>query len=216
MKNITPDLIPHEEFHKGAWATSEDGVKWYYFIKGKQNNGNITNKEFSSSLDKELRPLANLLHKNGIKTSPSCAGHFSPKIYFEKIWDGLKSHEEKIKGDGLKLIDPEANKHTIFKDSNYKIPWSKGVFLEKSQEYQKKGVIGVYKNSLKKSFIDWIKNHKIDNFSIKENDGIIFFITSPKNKKELENVWKNVYIYIDKYFKNLNEIKQIVRKNLFI
>lgn len=223
MKNfkITADLVPQENFHRGCWVKSDDEVKWYYYIDGKSNSGNIESDDFINTVDKELKPIVNLLHKNNIKTSPSCAGHFAKKKYFYDIWNGLKNHEDKIKTKGIILKDPENNNTINFKDINYSLPWIKRDFVEKAYEYQKKGVIGFYKsNSNSKKFCNWLSNtyskscdEKINIKQI-EKDNIVLLITNPDDKKELEIIWKKILKDFSDYFNMINEIKTIIRNVL--
>src|SRR5215213_6746561 len=104
--SITPALIPHSEFHTGRWLLPVERPGWYYFQK-KKSHHTITNKDFLKSVDKPLRKVVRLLHKKGIKTTPSCSGHHISERNLEKIYLALEKDKEDIRNGGLQLKDIE-------------------------------------------------------------------------------------------------------------
>src|SRR5215510_7778426 len=139
---VTPALIPHNEFHTGAWLLPATRPEWYYFME-KKNQNTIANKNFLKSVDKPLRELVKYLHKKGIKTTPSCSGHHISERNLEKVYSGLEKDREEIRNGGLQLKDIESGRMYLYKDSGFDLPWSKEIFLEKVTEYQQNGIIGL-------------------------------------------------------------------------
>jgi hypothetical protein len=78
---ITPELIPHSEFHTGCWLQNANKPGWYYFMKRKNANV-IINDLFIETVDEPLRELVTFLHSRNIKTTPSCSGHYISEIAF--------------------------------------------------------------------------------------------------------------------------------------
>src|SRR5215510_414118 len=139
---VTPALIPHNEFHTGAWLLPATRPEWYYFME-KKNQNTIANKNFLKSVDKPLRELVKWLHKKGIKTTPSCAGHHISERNLEKIYTDLQKDGEAIRNGGLQLKDIETGRLYLYRNSRYNLPWNKQNFLDEVIVYQKSGVIGL-------------------------------------------------------------------------
>jgi len=211
--NLTPDFIPHKDFHKGSWLKAKGG-KWYYFMYGDENEGEIENKWFDNTLDPEIKSLVKLFHDNDIKTSPSCAGHFSKAEYFEDIWDSLDKEKDKINSDGLKLYDSENNEEYMFKDEEYDLPWSKNEFVDRALEYQKKGVLGIFKDRVKDSTLSSIKKIKSDDLEIKDEGDLILFMVNSDDQESMENTWGDLESQVESVLNNLSEIRRQVRKVL--
>src|SRR5436190_22861786 len=146
---VTPALIPHADFHTGIWLLPLKRPEWYYFMNKKSRN-TITNKKFLKSVDKPLQSLVKLLHKKGIKTTPSCSGHHISERNLEKIYSGLEEDRQDIRNEGLPLKDIETGKLYLYRNDNYNLPWSKEIFLNELLEYQKTGVIGLRLGNKKK------------------------------------------------------------------
>lgn len=211
--NLTPEFIPHEDFHRGSWLKAK-GSNWYYFLRGEDNEGEISNKWFDNTLDPEIKSLVKLFHDNDIKTSPSCAGHFSKANYFEDIWDQLDREKEKINSDGLKLYDSENNDETIFKDKKYDLPWGKKEFVNKAMEYQKKGVLGIFKDDAKESVISKIKKIDIPNLEIQDKSDVLLFIVDSEDDESMKNTWADLENQIESILNNLSEIRKHIRSVL--
>ncbi|MCE9540415.1 MAG: hypothetical protein K8R85_14540 [Bacteroidetes bacterium] len=185
---ITPDFIPHNKFHKGSWLLPIKRPNWYYF-KEQKNRNIITNSDFSKNVDGPLKELVNYLHKKGIKTTPSCAGHHIHEKNFEKIYDSLKQDKKDICKNGLVLEDSESGKIYIYKNKKYQLPWSKKIFLKGVMLYQQKGVIGIKLRN--KKLRKKILKLNISEVKIKEKDSILFIFTANKNGNNLSN-WKKI------------------------
>ncbi len=187
---ITPDFIPETEFHTGKWLLPIKRPSWYYFWK-KRNPNIITNNLFLESVDEPLRELVKFLHKKGIRTTPSCAGHHKSERNFEKIFASLEEDKEDIKGNGFELTDVETGKHHLYKNKRYKLPWDKETFLEKAVNYQQDGVIGL-KMGNRKKLKHKILELKIDGATISQKDGIVFIHTHEANGGDIKEIWKRI------------------------
>jgi len=183
---ISPELIPHTQFHKGIWLLSSSRPHWYYFMKKCRHN-KITNKYFLKSVDKPLKELVRFLHHKGIKTTPSCSGHHKGEKSFRKIYNALKKDKVQIRNGGLKLRDIETGKNYLYRDKDYMLPWNRETFLQDVLSYQKKGIIGIITGNKLKAKRK-ILNLKIDGATIREKNSIILIST----KEENPQVWKKI------------------------
>jgi hypothetical protein len=197
---ITPDLIPHKNFHKGKWLLPIKRPNWYYFKKGKNKN-TISNTSFLHSIDKPLKELVKFLHKKGIKTTPSCAGHHISEKNFEKIYTSLKKDKKDIRKNGLLFKDCETGKIYIYKNKNYILPWTKKKFLSNVMNYQKQGVIGLKLKN--KKWKEEILNLNIPNVKIKERDFILLFFVNNKSGNNSDK-WKKI----------TKKVKRIIKEKL--
>ena len=187
---ITPELIPHSEFHTGIWLLSPNRPDWYYFLK-KRNHNSIRDKRFLSSVDRPLRKLVRFLHTRGIKTTPSCSGHHIRERSLEKIYDALEKDSQEIRSIGLNLKDVETGQIYFYNDKKYQLPWSREEFVEKVSVYQQKGVIGLRPGKRKKVKKQLLKL-QIDGATFRERDGVIFIFTNEDNKGDNRKTWKQI------------------------
>lgn len=185
MKLLT-HLIPHTDFHKGIWLSNEN-VPWYFFLKTKRENKIPNSPSFYGSVDDCLIPIVKKLHNNNIPTTPSCAGHFENRKYYSEIYDLLKIFEENLK-TGEILHDDENDRQFYYENKNYTLPWSKNIFLDKINDYQKNGVIGFSDNNGK-----IFKRLKNKGYSKLFDNGITIITIKPKNISDMEKSWKVVY-----------------------
>jgi hypothetical protein len=186
---ITPDLIPHNSFHKGAWLLSLEKPDWYYFLP-KKNTDTINNKGFLKTVDRPLRSLVRYLHRKGIKTTPSCSGHHFSERNLEKIYDNLEQDKAAIQDGGLQLKDVETGKIYLFSDKNYSLPWSRTEFIDQLTIYQQKGVIGIKLGNSKKAKRELLKL-SIRGAIVEEEDNIIFIFAKGENGNNT-SIWKKV------------------------
>ena len=172
------DLIPHKDFHKGYWFKSQLS-NWYYFREEKRSF--IVKKGFNyNSLDEQLVHLVRKLHKNGHKTTPSCAGHFFTEEYFKEVYKKIKIEEYIINNLGLELYNIETKQKEIFKDRGYSFPYTEESFIHEAIPYSKKGVLGILGD------FSYIVNTK--NYTVEYKDGITFFFTENGSQK----VWNQI------------------------
>lgn len=186
LEKASPDFVPHETFHKYSWVKPEKS-QWYYSIKRDSPIEIPRSRKFYESLDSPLRESVEILHRKGIPTTPSCSGHFNPDSFYNKIYRDLCSDEEKIRDEGIRLKDPETNNSYIYKNPNYRIPWDQKSFMEISREHGKRGIIGIVDPSgeIQRCLLESPGKE----CQITRNGNLTFFITSPKNEKELNSSW---------------------------
>jgi len=183
---ISPAFIPHEQFHEGIWLQSVERPHWYYFMKMKNTN-DITNKHFPESVDAALKELVGFLHERGIKTTPSCSGHHRSEKNFEKVYDDLEKDKEDIRNKGLQFKDVETQKIYSYRNSRYKLPWTREHFLDVVVSYQEKGVLGIRYDGAGK---ERILQLNIPRVKIVEKDSIIFIHTHEETTEDIAARWK--------------------------
>jgi hypothetical protein len=189
-KEITPELIPHSEFHSGSWLLSVKRPDWYYFMR-KKNYNTINNEKFITTVDKPLRRLVRYLHKRGIKTTPSCSGHHIRERSLEKIYDSLENDAKDIRNTMLILKDVETDHYYFYSDESYSLPWTKEEFIDQVSVYQQKGVLGIRLGNRKK-MRNALLNMKIEGARIEERDAIVFFFTDEDNQGDNRHLWKRI------------------------
>jgi len=191
MKNIhseiTPDFIPHTEFHTGKWLLAPSSC-WYYFLKT-PNENIISNRHFLESVDEPLKELVDFLHSKEIQTTPSCSGHHFSEKNFELVYDCLEKDKEKIRNGGLKLTDIETKQEFLFKNADYNLPWGKEEFLNEAKSYQQKGILGI-KLAVRKDEIQKILKLKFDGVKIWESDLIVFIYVNGYTTGSNRETWK--------------------------
>jgi hypothetical protein len=187
--NISPQLLPHSEFHKVTWLRSVERPSWYYYKKQRTNSA-ICNKHFLSSVDEPLCELVSLLHKKGIKTTPSCSGHHIKERNLEKIFANLQEDASIINTSGIHMTDVESGESQHYKDKYYRLPWDKYDFVKELSEYQHKGVLGLrIEDEMLKSYV---KELQFNGVRVKEDEGIVFIFTNEENAFDIRAIWKAV------------------------
>jgi len=194
---ISPELIPHTQFHTGAWLLSVERPDWYYFRK-KSKPSKITNKRFLKTIDRPLRSLVSFLHSKGIKTTPSCSGHHFSERNLEKMYDNLEADRDAIQTRGLQLKDVETGKTYFFRDKNYSLPWSREEFISQVTTYQKKGVLGL-RLGKHKNIMQHLLKLNVNGASIKKDKGIILFFTDNETGDNTK-AWKKITKEVKRVF----------------
>jgi hypothetical protein len=187
---ITPELIPHTKFHTGTWLRSSGQAGWYYFVK-KRNRNVITSKNFLASVDEPLRELVNFLHKKGIRTTPSCAGHFLNEKDIEKVYRSLIRDGLKIRNGGLKLKDMQTGEEYCYREKTYTLPWNKTDFTKRLNKYQHRGVLGIRlgnRKKMKSAFLELTTK----GFNIIERGPLILILTKEKHPGDNKKKWKEI------------------------
>jgi hypothetical protein len=185
----TPDFIPHEQFHKGLWLLPVISRSWYYYFPHSRKKVVIHNETvFLETVDEELRGLVGFLHKKGVQTTPSCAGHFYDSGYFAAHFDAIRNDAENIKNGGLLMQDVESGEYYFFKNHDYVLPWNKNEFTRYAYNYQKTGVLGIVDSERqeKLSFIH------IPGMKIKTDHGTTIFLVKTENGSTQKEVWREV------------------------
>ena len=187
---ITAALIPHNRFHTGIWLLAKGNPSWYYFKK-KKNKNQIYNSFFYKTLDKPLRKLVRILHKNGIITTPSCSGHHISERDLLMIYKNLKKDEQLIRTEGLTFTDVETSTEYYYYSKNYRLPWSRKAFLETVAIYQQKGVLGLRLGSRRK-IKDRICQMKIDGVTVEDMGSLVLILVNDGNAGNNKDVWAKI------------------------
>lgn len=197
--NISAGLIPHKEFHNGIWLRSGSESGWHYFLK-KKNNNLITNKNFLKSVDAPLQELVRFLHKNGIKTTPSCSGHCYKKSDLNDIYRSIESEGDKIRRNGIELMDIESGKKIFYSDDEYTLPWNKKEFVDQLHDYQQNGIIGV-RPGADKTFAKRLMEIDLPQIEVDRSGPVILLSTTGNGKNDNAAIWDKV----------TRELKKIVK-----
>ena len=187
---ITPELIPHENFHTGIWLQTVERPSWYYFRK-QVNRNDIINPDFMQSVDEPLKELVAFLQKRGIKTTPSCSGHHKSLRSLETIYKELEEDGYFIKNGGVKLKNIETGDEYFYKNENYAQPWTKRDFLQKLMTYQRNGVLGIRAGKLKR-IKERLLNLKIRNARVLEKDHVLLFLTESRSQADILGTWQEI------------------------
>lgn len=188
---ISPELIPHTDFHTGVWLQSAERASWYYFKK-QRNPNTITNKDFIKSVDEPLKELVKFLHRKGIKTTPSCSGHHISERDLEKIYNELLEDSLIIKSRGLNFKDIETGRLYFCRDKNYVLPWKKENFLKRVEIYQQKGVLGLRLGNRKKVKTLLVENLKENGVKVVEKDSTLFIFTEADRQDIIKTTWRKI------------------------
>lgn len=187
---VSPDFVPHEDFHKYKWLLPKGKKsKWYY---AKESNGiyQVPNaKDFLDTVDPEIREAVNRLHEMGMPTTPSCSGHFLNEGYYGQIHDDLIQECQTINTDGMEFIDPESGESHYVKDPGYKVPWNRSSFIERGMSHGHMGTIGVYDPSGK--LVAKLSEQMPECAQIMEDGNLMLFVTNPKTEEEMMETWKS-------------------------
>jgi hypothetical protein len=187
---ITPEIIQHDQFHKGTWFLPVNRPVWYYFMKSRNKNI-IRNRTFLKTVDEPVRELVRFLHSKGFKTTPSCAGHYHARDQYEKIFNSLKKDEKEIKNGGLKLKQVESGETFIYKENGYSLPFDKAAFIKEVRAIQRNGLIGIrFGNNrrIKRK----VMQLDIEGVRIEDRDGVVCIHTSETNPRSNEWIWKKI------------------------
>lgn len=188
---ITPDFIPHKNFHLGSWLIEKDNPSWYYFHPKRDLKNFNYSKNFYETLDKPLREVVKFLHQNNVDTTPSCAGHFYPKEIFRETYGSLKGNEKNIRGKGLILQNPETGEFFKYRNSDYVLPWDEETFVDRAMGHQTKGCLGLKPQDNKLS--KHLTSKPISGFKtyFDRDNNIVIFVTDSNSVEEKNDKWNN-------------------------
>lgn len=187
---ISPALIPHDQFHLGIWLVSVENPCWYYFMKRKNTNI-ISNDSFLESVDPPLQKLVQFLHEQGIRTTPSCSGHYKNIGEYKEIYAALRNDLQKIQHHGLALKDIETGRIYFYRNKHYRLPWVESIFIRQVMSYQQRGIIGIrLKNRVKiKQKILALDEQGICTM---EKDHIIMILVEQENREKNLAAWNKI------------------------
>jgi hypothetical protein len=200
--HITASLIPHSQFHTGAWLIPVDNPSWYYFMK-KKNTNLISNDSFMESVDQPLKRIVKFLHDQKIRTTPSCSGHYRNKEEYKKTYNALENDKQIIRQEGLKLKDIETGKTYTYKNDVYQLPWKEEEFLQKIMSYQHKGVLGMrlgHRRKIKEMILDL----KLKDVTIEQKDQVVLIEIEKSNAAENIATWRSITNNIENIFSASN------------
>lgn len=141
LTGLRADLVPHREWAISRWFYANP--IWYYHRRSAVHEIRPTGK-FYQLVDPDLRDVCRLLNDAGIRTTPSCQGHSYPKEHFERIWQEMQREEPLIRGQGLVVKDCENEQPSLFRESDYRMPWpSFDDFYREAGAHQNLGYLGL-------------------------------------------------------------------------
>ena len=190
---IDPNLVPHENFHKGYWLNIKEPTPWYYFFRTDRSFEIPSDSRFYSTLDKSLVNTVELLHSLGIPTTPSCAGHFYGADRYVEVYKKLQLNAEKITTKGVILENSETSTKYFYRNASYKLPWDVDSFVDKSLNYQTKGVLGFLDPAMELSDL------LLSKYQTRHDQGITLVFETSDNPEEKNLRWKELYEMLASY-----------------
>ena len=140
IRGLRADLIPTHDWPLRQWFQGD----CRYYHGPRRQLPPLGDPKFYRLLDPDLRPLCRLLIEAGLRTTPSCQGHFHPTHRFRRTWDQLHRERNAISGRGLVVRDAEAGQEYLFRDPAYRIPWPDfASFCAQSSADQNSGYLGI-------------------------------------------------------------------------
>jgi len=138
---LQADLVPHRQWALRRWFYANP--IWYYH-RPSATHEICPQGKFYQLVDEDLREICRLLNDAGLRTTPSCQGHFYPRQRFERIWDELRKEEPQIRGEGLIVKDSENQQQYLFQNRGYRNPWPNfEAFYKEASAHQNVGYLGV-------------------------------------------------------------------------
>lgn len=184
-------LIPHEVFHKYDWYLSEHS-NWYFHKYSDNVNIITTGNKFIESVDDLLKPIINVLHDKGVRTTASCSGHFYSRDEYVKIFFQLEMIEQLIKTTGVEFTNIETGETLFIYNPEYKrLQYvDQETFVDKVIEYAKVGILGLKDSS--SYFFNKFKEANLLNIELLHQDKYTFIKTTPKDFNECTHLWTEV------------------------
>ncbi len=146
IAGLSARLIAPRLFPTRRWFASTP--LWYYHaprrVSGRRRDTLRVDARFFARVDPELVGACRLLLAAGLRTTPSCQGHFYPRPFFAAVWDDLVRERRAIRGDGLVVVDAESHERVVFRDPAYRVPWSSFTEFEaEAAGGQSRGYLGI-------------------------------------------------------------------------
>lgn len=184
-------LIPHEVFHKYDWYLSEHS-NWYFHRYSDNENIITTGNKFIDSVDDLLKPIINVFHSKGIKTTASCSGHFYSRDEYVKVFFQLEMIEQLIKTTGVEFTNIETGQTLFTYNPEYnRLQYiDQEIFVDKVIEYAKVGILGIKDSS--SYFFNKFKEANLHNVELLLQGKYTFIKTTPKDLDECEHLWTEV------------------------
>ncbi|MFP4224134.1 MAG: hypothetical protein ACOCTI_04335 [Phycisphaeraceae bacterium] len=141
IRGLGSTVVPHWKFAATRWFRGPG--QWHYHRPGLPGKASRSPR-FYEQIDRDLRPLCRLIHRAGLETTPSCQGHFYPRMHFQRLWQDLRRDQELIRREGLRVRDVATDRVWIFQDPDYLLPWAEdGSFWRDASRQQGVGYLGI-------------------------------------------------------------------------
>lgn len=141
LDDLEVGLIAPRRFPLRRWFYANP--IWYYHTPATEHKLR-TDAKFYELVDPDLRELCHVLIESGLRTTPSCQGHFYPESRFTRIWDELVRESALVQSIGLIVKDSESDVPYRFRNPDYRLPWSSyAEFMEEASSHQHRGYIGI-------------------------------------------------------------------------
>jgi len=184
-------LIPHEVFHKYDWYLSEHS-NWYFHKYSDNENIITTGNKFAESVDDLLKPIIDVLHGKGVRTTASCSGHFYSRDEYVKVFFQLEMIEQLVKTTGVEFTNIETGETLFIYNPEYKrLQYvDQETFVDKVVEYSKVGILGLKDTS--SYFFKKFKEANLENIDLFQEAKYTFIKTTPKDFNECTHLWTEV------------------------
>jgi hypothetical protein len=150
ITGLSADLVPTPLYATRRWFFSSP--LWYYHLPVAASGVAAApaacvihaGDRFYELIDPGIRGLCRLINEAGLRTTPSCEGHFYPAVHFRKVWDELRREAARIARAGLPVRDSETGEEFLFRDRAYALPWPElDSFFAEAGAAQGAGFLGV-------------------------------------------------------------------------
>lgn len=122
-RHVGSAYVPPDRFDHYAWMSPSRppwAPKWYYWRKiHSPNPGNCVDL---ATVDPLLRKMVELANRKGVRTLPSCQGHFHDPRDTKEQAQWLKMEEPMMRRGTLPLTDTETRSRYLYRDPSYVAP----------------------------------------------------------------------------------------------
>jgi hypothetical protein len=141
VTGLESGIVPQRTFPLRKWFYANP--LWYYHAPAIMHRPHA-DPRFFELVDPQLRELCRCLLAAGLRTTPSCQGHFHPRRRFERVWDELNHEAELIRTGGLVVRDSETDRALSFHEPAYRLAWEDfASFHEQAGRQQTHGYLGI-------------------------------------------------------------------------
>ncbi len=143
VHGLSSAIVPHRRWWQRTWFQAIGGTRYYH--RPGFRRAFAPGERFYEGVDPDLRELCKALVERGLRTAPSCQGHFHDRAYFEQRWDELRHEADAITRDGLVVLDAQSSRRHLFRDRHYSVAWGTfEAFFRQSLRHQSTGYLGVF------------------------------------------------------------------------
>lgn len=117
------EFVPPQDFGtKEWWEAERPGARWFYhsprYFHAPAKGVDL------STVDADLVDVVVGLHRLGLTTGPSCAGHAVEAPYTQQLYRALKLDEALVRDRGLTLRNVESGDRVLWARPSYRLPWA--------------------------------------------------------------------------------------------